>query len=119
MRCATLMAAYWVFAAGSALANPLDGVTRVCLHVPQLPIADAPSDPRTADLQRRLVEALRAAGFTVSDPQAVNAAVDRVVDRAAGVVEPYTGRPDSVRVEALRTAISEALAAEFDCEIRI
>ena len=108
-----------VLAGELALAGPLDPGTRLCLQSPDLPIANAAADPRTADLQARLIKALEAASFVVPDPAAVDAVVERVAEKAAGIIDPYTGRWDPAGYEARRAAVSQALQTELNCQARM
>jgi len=99
-------------------AGPLDPGARLCLQRPGLPIENASTDPRTADLEARLTKALRDAGYAIPEPASVNAALERAVEPLPGSVDPHTGRRDAARYAARQGAIGQALR-ELDCDARV
>jgi hypothetical protein len=108
-----------VFASRVGSAGALDPGTHLCLEPPRLPIENAPDDPRTADLQRRLVRALEAARFAVADPAAVDAIAKRVGKEHERRFDPYTGRWDPALDATVRGAIAAALESELGCSARM
>lgn len=107
-----------VLAGAASQAGPLDPGARLCLQRPSLPIPDADADPRTADLEARLANALKGAGFEVPEPPAVDAAINRELELLPGSIDPHTGRRDPARYAARQAAIAQALRG-LGCDARM
>lgn len=100
----------------AALADPLPPGTTLCLQPIVLPVAEGAGAARRDDLQRRLRDALVAAGFAVADPQAVAALEERVGRETGGFIDPATGWRDAERYRAVQRARATALRDELHCD---
>lgn len=104
---------------GTAVADPLDRGSTLCLHPVEIPVAEKDDGERRVSLERRLRDALIAASFAVPDPQAVSDLVKRIETSTGGFVDAATGRRDEAHYRAFREQHAAALRSELGCDAQL
>jgi hypothetical protein len=124
-RGASLASALAVLVAAQATAEPpappapLELGAKLCPYPLGLPFDENEAEKRRPELQRRLLDALVNAGFSVADPGEVEALEERVRTDLGGFIDPATGQRDEARHEAYRERLAASLAAQLGCEAQL
>jgi hypothetical protein len=103
----------------TAVANPLDVGSTLCLHPVQIPVSETAGKERRANLEKRLADALVAASYQVRDPQAVSDLIKRVQNDVGGFIDVATGRRDVARYRVFSDRLAAALRSELGCDAQL
>jgi len=107
------------FLAGASSADPLVAGSKLCLYPLTVPLAEGRGEARRANLERKLVAALREASFSLAEPVAVDALEERVRKECGGFVDPATGERDGERYLAYQQKLAQALRDELGCSAQL
>jgi len=114
-----LLVGLLVTLAGSAKPEPLDRGSKLCLYPVTIPIDEDESPERRDAIEKKLVAALEAASFELTDPVSVRELADRVKTESGGWVDPVTGRRDESRHQAYRAKLAAALREDLECDAQL
>jgi hypothetical protein len=96
--------------------GPLGEGAKLCLYPLELPFSEAQTEKRRPALEKKLIDALAAASFSVADPVAVKTLEERVRKDSGGYIDPPLGWRDGARYSAYRERLEHALRDELGCD---
>jgi hypothetical protein len=100
-------------------ANRLETGSTFCLNPVRIPVKEDAGKERRANIEKRLSDALTAAGYHVREPQAVSGIAERVLKDVGGAIDAATGWRDAARYRVFSDHLATALRSELGCDAEL